>query len=274
MGTIPDFAPHFDAWLIAGLWCGAYWVAFKRIAVRLNQPTKPTGWQLTNHCCAVLVFLIGSIWPVHDVGEDSMYFVHMAQHLACINVMAVFIVMSIPSWLARWILVRKGILNFVRFWTRFIPATILFNVLIVVFHWPAFVTLTVNNGWAHFAAHFVMVISFVMIWMVIISPAPEIRRPTPIVQMLFLFLQSVIPTIPATFLTFGTKPLYKIYVDKAKLFNMSALDDQRVAGIVMKLGSGLLLWAIIAVVFFRWSSSESGRELRYQRTKSNKLSTE
>ncbi len=271
MGNFPPFESHFDVWFIALLWCGAYWMAFTRIAPRLRQPTKPTRVQLISHFSAIATFLMGSLWPVHDVGEKSLYFVHMAQHLAFINVMSLFIVMSLPSWLARWILVRRYVLPLVRKCTRFIPATILFNFLIVLFHWPAFVTLTVNNGLMHFLAHFVMVICFVVIWMVIVSPAPEIRRPTPIMQMVFLFLMSVIPTIPASFLTFGSRPLYKVYVDLPKLFSLSALEDQRIAGLVMKLGGGLLIWGVIAVIFFQWSANEGGRELRYRRSNSNKL---
>lgn len=271
MVEFPPFEAHIDVWLIAGLWCGAYWLAFVRVAPRLGRPTRPTTTQLSSHICAVLIFLIGSLWPVHDVSEQSLYLVHMVQHLAFINVMALFIVMSIPSWLARWILARRYILPVVRKATRFIPATILFNLLIVFFHWPAFVTLTVNNGFVHFLAHLVMVLSFVIIWMVIVSPAPEIRRPTPLIQMLFLFLQSVIPTIPASFLTFGTEPLYKVYVDLPKLFSLSALEDQRIAGLVMKLGSGLLIWGVIAVIFFQWSASENNRELRYRRAKGNRI---
>ncbi|HMS24660.1 MAG TPA: cytochrome c oxidase assembly protein [Acidimicrobiia bacterium] len=271
MNQFPSFETHFDVWLIALIWSGAYWVAFVRIGARLGQPTRPTRVQLIAHCAAVLTFLGGSLWPVHDVAEKSLYFVHMAQHLAFINLMALFIVMSIPSWLARWILVRRGILPVVRVATRFLPATILFNVLIVVFHWPAFVTLTVNSGLIHFFAHLVMVLCFVVIWMVIVSPAPEIRRSTPIVQMIFLFLQSVIPTLPASFLTFGSRPLYKVYEDLPKLFSLSALEDQRIAGLVMKLGGGLLLWAVIAVIFFQWSTSETNRELRFRRQNANKL---
>ena len=37
---------------------------------------------------------------------------------------------------------------------------------------------------------------------------------------------------------------------------MTTLDDQQLAGLIMKIGAGLLLWAIIAVVFFRWASEE------------------
>jgi putative membrane protein len=271
MVEFPPFEAHLDVWLIAGVWSGAYWIAFKRLAPRLNQSLKPTGPQLTSHICAVITFLIGSLWPVHDVAEKSLYFVHMAQHLAFINVMALFVVMSIPPWLMRWIIIRPGILPIVRAASRFIPATILFNVLIVFFHWPAFVTMTVNNGLIHFLAHLLMVMCFVVIWMVIVSPAPEIRRPTPLMQMLFLFLQSVIPTVPAAFLTFGTKPLYQVYVELPKLFSLSALEDQRIAGIVMKLGSGLILWGVIAVVFFKWSASENSRELRFRAANGNRI---
>ncbi len=37
---------------------------------------------------------------------------------------------------------------------------------------------------------------------------------------------------------------------------MSAVTDQTVAGIVMKLGGGLLIWVTIAVIWFRWSAEE------------------
>ena len=271
MNSFPRFEAHIDVFLIAAIWCGAYWVAFSRTAPRLGQPRRPTNVQLISHVCAVVTFVTGSIWPIHDVSEKSLYFVHMAQHIAFINLMSLFIVMSIPTWLARWLLTRRFVLPIVKRASRFIMATLLFNLLIVFFHWPLIVTVTLENGLLHFLAHFVMVICFVVIWMVIVSPAPEIRTPTPIMQMVFLFLQSVIPTIPASFLTFGTKPLYKVYEDLPKLYSLDALEDQRIAGLVMKLGGGLLIWGMIAVVFFNWSSSEKARELRYAASKDNKL---
>lgn len=271
MVDFPPFEFHADVWLVAVLWTGAYAMAFIRVAPRLGRPTRPNRLQLISHVSAVTIFLTGSIWPVHDVAEQSLYFVHMFQHLAFLSVMALFIVLSLPTWLARWLLVRKYVLPIVRKATRFIPATILFNVLIVAFHWPALVTWTIDNGLVHFLAHLVMVVCFAVIWMVIISPAPEIGRPTPIVQILFLFLQSVLPTLPASFLTFGKTPLYQVYIDLPQLFNLSALDDQRIAGIVMKLGTGLLLWAVIAVVFFQWSSGENKREIRNSERPSNRM---
>lgn len=271
MNNLPPFEPHIDAFLIAAVWCLFYTAAFLRLAPKLGRPTKPTRFELANHICAITTFLVGSTWPVHDVSEKNMYFVHMLQHLAFINLMSIFIIFSVPSWLARYIFVRKNLLPLMRQCTRFLPATIIFNVLIVFYHWPAFVEATLNSGLLHFLAHLTMVIGFIVVWMVVLSPVPEIVRPSPLVQMIFLFLQSIVPTIPASFLTLGSKPLYKVYEKLPKLFSMSALEDQQAAGIIMKIGQGLLIWAMIAVIWFTWSNNESKRELRFQSEKANKL---
>ena len=74
--------------------------------------------------------------------------------------------------------------------------------------------------------------------------------------MLYLFTWSIVPTIPASFLTLGSKPLYKFYETVPHLYGLSTMEDQQIAGLIMKIGAGLLLWMTIAVVFFRWASDE------------------
>jgi putative membrane protein len=75
-------------------------------------------------------------------------------------------------------------------------------------------------------------------------------------QMLYLFLQSILPTVPASFLTFGSKPLYSFYETVPRLYGWSALSDQQVAGLIMKLVGGFYLYSVIAVIFFRWYADE------------------
>ncbi|MEO7836916.1 MAG: cytochrome c oxidase assembly protein, partial [Acidimicrobiales bacterium] len=67
---------------------------------------------------------------------------------------------------------------------------------------------------------------------------------------------SVIPTIPASFLTFGDGVLYRFYADVPRPFSISALEDQQLAGAMMKVYAGALLWGIIVTMFFRWYSRE------------------
>jgi putative membrane protein len=77
---------------------------------------------------------------------------------------------------------------------------------------------------------------------------------------MYLFLQSLAPTIPASFLTFGDRLLYPVYGTFPRIWGMGALTDQLVAGLIMKLAGGAILWAFITSIFFRWYRLEHREE--------------
>jgi putative membrane protein len=201
------------------------------------------------------IYLV-SAWPVHDLGEGSMYSVHMIQHLTYTMLAAPLLLLGTPAWLVRWVLTPRWLFRTVRSLSRFLPAIVIFNLVIVVTHWPAFVDLTLRSAPVHFLAHTVILLTAFLIWMPILSPLPEIPRLAPIPRMVFLFLQTIVPTIPATFLTFGDHPLYRRYETLPKLWGMTALDDQLTAGLIMKIPIGLMLMSLIAVIFFRWVATD------------------
>jgi putative membrane protein len=133
---------------------------------------------------------------------------------------------------------------------------VIFNVVLVFTHLPFVVDAALRSGLLHFLVHSLLLVSSLIVWLPVVSPLPEIPRLQPVLRMLYLFAWSVVPTIPASFLTFGTSPLYKFYEHVPHLYGLSTLQDQQIAGLIMKIGAGLLLWLIIAVVFFRWAADE------------------
>lgn len=85
--------------------------------------------------------------------------------------------------------------------------------------------------------------------------------------MVYLFAQSILPTIPASFVTFASQPIYPFYEGFPSILGLSTLEDQQVSGLLMKIGGGVILWTAIAVIFFRWWGEEQRwdrieRELR------------
>ena len=78
-------------------------------------------------------------------------------------------------------------------------------------HWPAVVEASVGSEPLHFSLHVLIVVSALVMWWPVMSPLPEMPSLPPPGQMLYLFFQSLAPTIPASFLTFGHHPLYPIY---------------------------------------------------------------
>jgi putative membrane protein len=255
----PAWSPHPDVWLIVGLLATGYALAIVRIGPRVAPAGEVvTRDQLVYFSLGLLALWMVSDWPVHDIAEKANYSVHMMQHLTFSIVAAPLMLLGTPGWLLRWLLRPEWLFKTVKWLARFLPALILYNLVLVLAHWPAVVDLTLHNGFYHFLAHSVIFVTALIVWLPIVSPIPEIPRYSPPIQMVYLFLQSVVPTIPASFLTFGSKPLYHYYEHVHQLFGLSALDDQRVAGLIMKLGGGLTLWMVITVVFFRWFAEEEG----------------
>lgn len=256
--AFPAWEPHPDVWLIIGLLVAGYATALTRIGPSRVPPGAPTATRFQIRCFAAgaTALLVASDWPIHDLGEGYLYSVHMVQHLTYTLVAAPLLLMGTPGWLARWILSPPRLLAVVRRLARFLPATIVYNAVIVFIHIPAVVDRALRSGPFHFAVHALIVVSALVVWLPLLSPLPEVPRFAPPLAMLFLFMQSMVPTIPASFLTFGDHPLYRFYEQVPRLWGVSALDDMRVAGLIMKIAGGLVLWTVIAIVFFRWSSQE------------------
>jgi putative membrane protein len=258
----PSWHPHVDTWLLVIALAAAYAVAVARLGPRHAAPGRPPVTKLQAVCFSlgVAAIWVASDWPVHDIAEELNYSMHMVQHLVLSMVAAPLLLLGTPAWMLRSILRPPSrLFRAVRFLSRFLPALIVFNVVLVLTHWPAIVDASLENHLLHFLVHALIFVSALIIWMPVLSPLPEIPRLSPPPRMIFLFLQSVVPTIPASFLTFGSSPLYHFYDGVPHLWGLSTLDDQRLAGLIMKIGAGLLLWMLIAVIFFRWAGEEDRR---------------
>jgi putative membrane protein len=256
--AFPSWTPHPDVWLLIGLFVAGYAIGI----VRLGPRWAPAGlavvtrFQITCWSLGVLAMWVASDYPVHDIAERYNFSVHMVQHLLFTMVVAPLLLLGMPAWLLRRVLAPRRLFDAVRTLSRFIPALLIFNIVLVFTHWPLIVNEALRSGVVHFLIHALLLVSSLIVWMPIVSPLPEIPRLAPVMQMLYLFAWSVVPTVPASFLTFGASPLYKFYEGVPHLFGLSTLEDQQAAGLIMKIGAGLLLWGIIAVVFFRWASEE------------------
>jgi len=261
-GGLPAWHAHPDVWLLIALLGGGYWLLVKRIGPRFASPGMPLVPRFQAVCFGLGVFTVwmAADWPIHDVAETSMYSVHMIQHLLLAMVATPLLLLGTPGWMARWLLrPPSAVFRTVRALSRFFPALLVFNVVLVFTHWPAVVNESLSSHPMHFAVHALIFVASLIVWMPLLSPLPEIPRLAPPMRAVFLFLQSIVPTVPASFLTFGAHPLYKFYVGRPHLWGLSTLEDQQVAGLIMKIGAGILLWALIAVIFFRWAADEDRR---------------
>ena len=252
---MPVWHPHPSVWLLlGGIWV-AYLVAVRRHRAVAGDPSDRRR-RTTLFSVGMACLWLGADWPVHDLAEGYLYSVHMAQHLLFTLVAPPLLIAGMPAWMWRGILRPRWLFLVFRFLTRPIVALILFNGLLLFTHWPEVVEASVRSELAHFTLHVLLVGSAVLMWWPVMSPLVELPALTPPAQMMYLFAQSLAPTIPASFLTFGHTLLYPVYGTFPRIWGISALNDQLIAGLLMKLVGGFILWGFVATIFFRWHARE------------------
>jgi putative membrane protein len=220
------------------------------------RTTPPSRKQAITFGCGLLALLVASDWPVHDLAEGYLYLVHMVQHLLFSLVAPPLLLLGLPVPMFDRMLGHGFRRAVVRKLTRPVLALVIFNAVMVASHWPVWVDATLRHHPLHFAAHAVLLVAGLIMWMPVVSPLEDMPQLHPLAKMLYLFLQSILPTVPASFLTFGTTPLYHFYEHVPRLWGLSAITDQQIAGVIMKVIGGLYLWLVIVVVFFRWYARE------------------
>lgn len=205
---------------------------------------------------ALAIMAASASWPFHDLAEQVFFSLHMVEHMLLALVIPPLMLMGIPRWMAEHLLTYPRFLRILRGLCRPLPAFFLFHLSLAGMHWRPIVEAMVNSSLFHFAAHFWLLAVAMVAWLPVVSPTPLIPRLNPPLRMLYLFLHSIIPTVPASFLTFASSPLYPSYVDSAVSFGMTSTTDLQISGLIMKLGGGLILWGTILVIWFKWTSAE------------------
>lgn len=252
------FQAHPEVWLIVGVVLGFGWWVVNVLGPKAVAPgeTIVSRRQTVAFAGAITLLWLSSDWPMHDISEEYLYAVHMVQHLLISLVIPPLFLLAMPEWLARLIVSSDGSTGiWVRRLTRPVAAAVLFNVVVALTHLTWVVNTSIENGVFHYVVHLVVFSSALLMWMPIVSPLPELRASYP-GQMLFLFLNSVLPTVPGGFLTFAEGALYDVYDHDVRLWDMSVTDDQQAAGLIMKLAGGFYIWSIIALLFFKWVMSQ------------------
>ena len=252
---LPPWHPHLDVWLLFGSIEALYLATIRRRSRSVGGPGAPRR-TVALFSAGIGVLWLGADWPIHDLAERYLYSVHMVQHLLFSLVAPPLLLAGMPDWMLRALLRPRWVFRVVAVLTRPLVALVLFNGVLLFTHWPAVVDASVRSEPLHFALHAVIVGSALVMWWPVMSPLPELPALPAPGQMLYLFLQSLAPTIPASFLTFGSKPLYPIYATFPRIWGIGPLLDQLIAGLTMKIGGGLILWGFIATIFFRWFGEE------------------
>jgi putative membrane protein len=225
------FQWHPEVWLLVAFVTVAYVYMVRVIgpkAVPAGQPVVSRANVIT-FVLAMITLWVASDWPMHDISEEYLYSVHMVQHMLLAYFLPPLALMATPTWLFRVLIGDGRIYRSVK-WLAFpVVAGVIFNGVVMLLHAPLMVNASVENAALHYGLHVLVVTTSLLMWMPVCGPIPEFRIGVA-GAMIYLFLQSVVPTVPAAWLTFAEGVVYDAYDKPIRLWGISAVDDQQIAG--------------------------------------------
>jgi len=266
------FQPHPEVWLlvVAVLFSYIYAVRVLGPAVVKNGPAITTK-QRNAFIAGVLLLWLASDWPVHDIAEEYLYSMHMFQHMVLSYFMPPLILLAIPKWMFDAVLGAGRVRKTFNWLAKPVIAGVLFNAIVMITHIPQIVNRSVSNPPLHYFIHVLLIVMALLVWVPICGPDRKLHLQSG-GKMIYLFLMSVVPTVPAAWLTFAEGAVYKHYDTAVRVWGLSVTTDQQIAGAIMKTGGAIFLWSIVVFLFFKRFSAGFSAEQSYR--KNSETSTE
>ena len=235
----------------------AYYLSVGPLRQRLAPGTPyPTRRALVFGLGLVLLFLIeGS--PLHDLAERYLLSAHMVQHLLLTYIVAPLLLVGTPAWLLRAALANKTMLPVMRVLLHPLTTFAAFAAVMYVYHLPRIYDLSLINTSLHHGVHVIILLVSLMLWWPALSPLTELPRPPYIVRLAYLFLVPVAQLPIFAGITFSPEPLYQMYANMpTRALGLSVMEDQAIAGVIMKVFGVIAFGIPFIVTFFAWYRSE------------------
>ena len=249
------YTPLIGVWLLVG---GL--VALRELAWRRWAPSDARRDRKEEaYFAAAMVGLFAvSEWPLGPLGAGYLLSVGMLRYVVYTLLVARWLLLGTPAWLQERLLTSSPRLTAVaRLMTRWQMALFVAQLVLVVTHLPPVVDSLKVFQTGSFVLDMFWLISGVLLWWPVYGKVAALPRLGDPGRELYLFSHSIVPTVPASFLTFATLPLYGLYELAPPVWlGYDVVADQRVAGLLMKIAGGVLIWGTIAYLFMTWASRQ------------------
>jgi cytochrome c oxidase assembly factor CtaG len=234
-----------DAVLVVPVLGIAYWVALQA------YPTRR--WRVVCFGAALALLLVAFVSPLNRLALHYLLIAHLLQNVVVAEWAPALAVLGLPPKLAD----QARELPAVRFLTQPAVALPLWLGTYFLWHlpWPYDAALRHPNTLLHLehACYFLAGAAF---WWPVVHGRERSGK-----KAAYLFAAFVLISPLALLLALLPSPIYSFYKHAPRLWGLSALSDQQVAGIAMALEQAVVFCYACALYFGRFLREEDAREL-------------
>ena len=261
--------------LIAGtLYTRGWWRLRRRSSSKPghNRWHARAAWRPLVYLGGLLILGIALMSPI-DVLASQLFSFHMVQHVLLVMVVPPLLLLANPLPFSLWGLPDKmrspagGMLRRgspIRNSLRKATGTGLVWMAFVIVYWgwhdPNAYDLALRSSLVHDLEHITFFVVSVLFWWHATGAGPRIHRPMS-QGLRFAFLLSAVPIsmVAGLAITFAKEPIYSYYEAMPRLWGISVMDDQRIAGVIMWVVGGMMYMLAALIIVARWLQKEEGK---------------
>lgn len=217
------------------------------------SPQGPSAGQRVSFFTALLLLFMTLNGPLHDLSDYYLFSGHMVQHLILTLIVPPLLLAGLPGWMLRPVLRSPAVFAVAKRSTTIAACFVLFNVVLAFWHLPPMYNLALANHPVHIVQHLMFIAASVLMWWPLMSPLPELPRAPYPAQMLYCFLMVIPMSVISIYIAMADTLLYPAYAVAPRLWGISPMMDQQYGGLIMWIPGGVFFYAVMTVVFFKWS---------------------
>jgi cytochrome c oxidase assembly factor CtaG len=255
-----------------GLAGGVYAARWRR--VRTRSGTRPTRaradapvWRLCCFAGALFAVLIALVSPL-DALAEQLFLMHMVQHTLLLDLAPILAILGFTKVILRPLTRAVGALErHAGAVAHPAFAVVLYVAVIWSWHVPAAYDLALRHPVVHVLEHVSFVAAGALYWWHLLSPIRARMRLGGMGPVVYMASTKLLVGALGMGLAFAPSALYPYYVHHARVWSLSAQDDQSIAGLVMALEQSLVMGVALVVLFVRMlaeSEAEQRRRERYE----------
>ena len=177
---------------------------------------------------------------------------HLLQNVALAEWVPALLVIGVPPGLAA----LAGRNPVWRIATHPLVALPLWLVTYAVWHVPAIYDAALRNHPLLHVEHACYVVSGFLLWWPVFQDSPH-ELPAGR-RVAYVFGAFILASPIGFFLSFLPEPIYAFYEEAPRIWGLSALADQQIAGALMSVSEAIVFFFVFAVFLFRFFAEEGG----------------
>ena len=253
--------------LAAALAEGVYvrrWRQVRRASPSRRHAAAPV-WRLCSFSASILVVLAALVSPL-DALADQLFFMHMTQHMLLLDIAPILAILGLTKVILRPLTRtvselerRAGALAHPAF------AVILYVGVIWLWHVPGAYDLAVREPAVHVLEHASFVLAGSLYWWHLLSPIRSRMRLEGMGPIVYMASTKLLVGALGMGLAFAPSTLYPYYDHLPRVWGISAIDDQSIAGLIMAVEQSIVMGIALVVLFIRALEDSERAQQRRER---------